>query len=154
MVIASDYRVPDPAPVWQLLERNKSALADIGAHHVLVYTSTHDYGRVLVMIGVSASRRASSVSGRVPGNTVRTPVCRTSGVAVAAVAATNAGSKRTRSPSSATHGGRPSWTLPSSSPGLMFTALLSSNTIRLHGIPRPATSTHGQWRSPEGGGGL
>ncbi|WP_459958132.1 fatty-acid--CoA ligase, partial [Mycobacterium avium] len=26
--------------------------ADIGAHHVLVYTSTHDYGRVLVMIGV------------------------------------------------------------------------------------------------------
>jgi hypothetical protein len=35
-----------------LLERNKSALADIGAHHVLVYTSTHDRGRVLVMIGV------------------------------------------------------------------------------------------------------
>jgi len=52
MVIASDYRVPDPARVWPLLERNKSALADIGAHHVLVYTSTHDYGRVLVMIGV------------------------------------------------------------------------------------------------------
>jgi hypothetical protein len=52
MVIASDYRVPDPAKVWPLLERNKAALADIGAHHVLVYTSTHDYGRVLVMIGV------------------------------------------------------------------------------------------------------
>ena len=52
MVITSDYRVPDPARVWPLLERNKSALADIGAHHVLVYTSTHDYGRVLVMIGV------------------------------------------------------------------------------------------------------
>ncbi len=52
MVIASDYRVPDPARVWPLLERNKSALADIGAHHVLVYTSTHDYGRVLVMIGL------------------------------------------------------------------------------------------------------
>jgi hypothetical protein len=52
MVIASDYRVPDPARVWPLLERNKSAFADIGAHHVLVYTSTHDYGRVLVMIGV------------------------------------------------------------------------------------------------------
>src|ERR1044072_4603621 len=29
-----------------------AALADIGAHHVLVYLSTHDYGRVLVMIGV------------------------------------------------------------------------------------------------------
>lgn len=52
MVIASDYRVPDPTTVWPLLERNKAALADIGAHHVLVYTSTHDYGRVLVMIGV------------------------------------------------------------------------------------------------------
>jgi hypothetical protein len=52
MVIASDYRIPDPSRVWPLLERNKAALADIGAHHVLVYTSTHDYGRVLVMIGV------------------------------------------------------------------------------------------------------
>ncbi|BCZ22908.1 fatty-acid--CoA ligase [Mycobacterium senriense] len=52
MVIASDYRVPDPTRVWPLLQRNKAALADIGAHHVLVYTSTHDHGRVLVMIGV------------------------------------------------------------------------------------------------------
>jgi hypothetical protein len=52
MVIASDYRVPDPTKVWPLLERNRAALSDIGAHHVLVYTSTHDYGRVLVMIGV------------------------------------------------------------------------------------------------------
>ena len=52
MVIASDYRIPDPTRVWPLLERRKSALADIGAHHVLVYTSTHDHGRVLVMIGV------------------------------------------------------------------------------------------------------
>jgi heme-degrading monooxygenase HmoA len=52
MVIASDYRVPDPTRVWPLLERKKAALADIGAHHVLVYTSTHDHGRVLVMIGV------------------------------------------------------------------------------------------------------
>ncbi|MFZ1178509.1 MAG: fatty-acid--CoA ligase [Mycobacterium sp.] len=52
MVIASDYRVPDPSRVWPLLERRKADLADIGAHHVLVYTSTHDYGRVLVMIGV------------------------------------------------------------------------------------------------------
>jgi heme-degrading monooxygenase HmoA len=52
MVIASDYRVPDPSRVWPLLERRKSDLAAIGAHHVLVYTSTHDYGRVLVMIGV------------------------------------------------------------------------------------------------------
>lgn len=52
MVIASDYRVPNPDRVWPLLQRRKSALADIGAHHVLVYKSTQDYGRVLVIIGV------------------------------------------------------------------------------------------------------
>jgi heme-degrading monooxygenase HmoA len=52
LVIASDYRVPDPEQVWPLLKRRRSALADIGAHHVLLYTSTHDYGRVLVTIGV------------------------------------------------------------------------------------------------------
>jgi hypothetical protein len=52
MVIASDYRVPNPQRVWPLLQRRKAALAGIGAHHVLVYTSTHDYGRVLVTIGV------------------------------------------------------------------------------------------------------
>ena len=52
MVIASDYRVPDPEQVWPLLTRRRSALAGIGAHHVLLYTSTHDHGRVLVTIGV------------------------------------------------------------------------------------------------------
>src|SRR6202040_1710558 len=52
MVIASDYRVPNPERVWPLLQSRKSALAGIGAHHVLVYTSTDDYGRVLVTIGV------------------------------------------------------------------------------------------------------
>ena len=52
MVIASDYRVADPEQVWPLLNRRRSALAGIGAHHVLLYTSTHDHGRVLVTIGV------------------------------------------------------------------------------------------------------
>jgi hypothetical protein len=52
LVIASDYRVPDPEQVWPLLTRRRSALAGIGAHHVLLYTSTHDRGRVLVTIGV------------------------------------------------------------------------------------------------------
>ncbi|HYB38567.1 MAG TPA: fatty-acid--CoA ligase [Mycobacterium sp.] len=52
MVLASDYRVPDPDRVWPLLQRRTSGLAGIGAHHVLVYKSTHDYGRVLVLIGV------------------------------------------------------------------------------------------------------
>jgi hypothetical protein len=52
IVITSDYRVPDPERVWPLLQRRKKELADIGAQSVLVYTSTHDYGRVLVTIVV------------------------------------------------------------------------------------------------------
>ena len=52
LVIASDYRVPDPTRVWPLLQRRKSALAEIGAQHVVVHESTTDYGRVLVTIGV------------------------------------------------------------------------------------------------------
>jgi hypothetical protein len=54
LVLASDYRVPDPDRVWPLLERKKGALADIGAHHVLVYASTTEPGRVLVMIAIHA----------------------------------------------------------------------------------------------------
>jgi len=52
IVITSDYRVPDPDRVWPLLQRRKKELAGIGAQSVLVYTSTHDYGRVLVTIVV------------------------------------------------------------------------------------------------------
>jgi hypothetical protein len=52
MVIASDYRIPDPVRVGRLLEKRKAALAALGAHHVLVYRSLHEPGRVLVMIGV------------------------------------------------------------------------------------------------------
>jgi len=52
LVIASDYRVPDPARVPRLLEKRKPALAEIGAHHVFVHASTVDPGRVLVSIVV------------------------------------------------------------------------------------------------------
>ena len=52
LVIASDYRVPDPARVPRLLEKRKAALAEIGAHHVFVHASTIDPGRVLVSIVV------------------------------------------------------------------------------------------------------
>jgi len=54
LVLASDYRMPDPERVWPLLERRKDALADIGAHHVLVYASTTEPGRVLVLIAIHA----------------------------------------------------------------------------------------------------
>ncbi|MDT5081898.1 MAG: hypothetical protein QOJ80_6535, partial [Mycobacterium sp.] len=42
----------DPERVWPLLERRRDALAGVGAHHVLVYTSTTDPGRVLVLIAI------------------------------------------------------------------------------------------------------
>jgi hypothetical protein len=52
LVIAFDYRIPDPSRVGPLLEKRTTALAAMGAHHVLVYRSIHEYGRVLVLTGV------------------------------------------------------------------------------------------------------
>lgn len=52
LVIAFDYRIPDPSRVGPLLEKRTAALAAMGAHHVLVYRSIHERGRVLVMTGV------------------------------------------------------------------------------------------------------
>jgi hypothetical protein len=52
IVIASDYRIPDPSSVGPLLNKRRAALADMGAHHALVYHSIRDHGRVLVMIGL------------------------------------------------------------------------------------------------------
>lgn len=56
MVIASDYRIPDPARVGWLLAKHKDGLAGMGAHHVMVYRSLGEHGRVLVMIGVHNRR--------------------------------------------------------------------------------------------------
>lgn len=52
LVLAMDYRVPDPSKVWPLLQKRKDALARLGAHHVLVYTSTEDHGRVMVTMAL------------------------------------------------------------------------------------------------------
>ena len=52
LILASDYRVPDPQRVWPLLQRRRSELAGLGAHHVLVYASRTDEGRVLVTMGI------------------------------------------------------------------------------------------------------
>ena len=54
LVLASDYRVSHPENVEPLLERRKAALAALGAHHVLVYESTTEPGRMLVMIAIHA----------------------------------------------------------------------------------------------------
>jgi hypothetical protein len=50
---------------------------------------------ITIAASVSASRRASSGSGSVPGSTVSTSVCRTNGLAAAAVAAAKAGTPGT-----------------------------------------------------------
>jgi len=47
-----DYRVSDPTRVWPVLQRSRDALADLGVHHVLVYTSTLDCGRVMVTMAL------------------------------------------------------------------------------------------------------
>ncbi|MBV8927884.1 MAG: fatty-acid--CoA ligase, partial [Mycobacteriaceae bacterium] len=52
LVLASDYRVPDVSRVKPALERWRPNLASIGAHHVVMYTSNTDVGRVLVTIGI------------------------------------------------------------------------------------------------------
>jgi hypothetical protein len=52
LVLAMDYRVPDPSRVWPVLQRSKPSLVDLGAHYVLVYASTRDPGRVMVTISL------------------------------------------------------------------------------------------------------
>lgn len=55
LVLVTDYRVPDPAKVWPLLQRSRESLAHLGAHHVLVYTSRADAGRVLALMAIHAA---------------------------------------------------------------------------------------------------
>lgn len=55
LVLVTDYRVPDPARVWPLLQRQRDSLAHLGARHVLVYTSSVDPGRVLALMSIRAA---------------------------------------------------------------------------------------------------
>jgi hypothetical protein len=52
LVLASDYRVPDPGNVSPLLQRRQEGLVELGAHHALVYASTTEPGRVLVVLAL------------------------------------------------------------------------------------------------------
>lgn len=56
LVLVTDYRVPDPARVWPLLQRHRDSLAHLGARQVLVYTSSVDPGRVLAVMSVCAAQ--------------------------------------------------------------------------------------------------
>jgi hypothetical protein len=56
LVLASDYRFDDVERMWSLIKDDykddHSPLAEIGAHHVVVYTSILEPNRVLVTIGI------------------------------------------------------------------------------------------------------
>src|ERR1700736_1468654 len=52
VVLASDYRVPSVDEMWLSLKGRRDDFAGIGAHHVVVYASVWESGRVLVTIGV------------------------------------------------------------------------------------------------------
>lgn len=63
LVLATDYRPPDPARVWPLLTDNAEVLAGLGAHHVLVYSSIEDPGRILVTVGLRNREPVRKVLG-------------------------------------------------------------------------------------------
>lgn len=52
LVLAADYRVDDLEVMWSLMNDRAPQLANIGAHHLVVYNSIWDAGRVLVTIGI------------------------------------------------------------------------------------------------------
>lgn len=59
LILAADYRVDDVETMWSQLKQRKSHLAEISAHHVVLYTSIWEPGRVLITIGI---RQPNSVS--------------------------------------------------------------------------------------------
>lgn len=53
LILAADYRVHDAEAMWKLLKARQQPLANIDAHHVVLYTSIWEPGRILVTIGIS-----------------------------------------------------------------------------------------------------
>ena len=58
LILACDFRVDDVDRMWKWLKKHHDPLASIGAHHVVLYTSIWEPGRVLVTIGI---RQAGSM---------------------------------------------------------------------------------------------
>jgi hypothetical protein len=56
LILACDFRVEDSDRMWQWLRKRRDNLASIGAHHLVVYTSIWEPGRVLVTIGIRHAR--------------------------------------------------------------------------------------------------
>ena len=52
LILACDFRVDDVDRMWRWLAKHETGLDAIGAHHVVLYRSIWEPGRVLVTIGL------------------------------------------------------------------------------------------------------
>ncbi len=52
LILACDFRVDDLDRMWNWLQKQRSGLQSIGAHHVVLYKSIWEPGRVLSTIGI------------------------------------------------------------------------------------------------------
>ena len=52
LILACDFRVDDVDRMWKWLKKRRDPLDSIDAHHVVLYTSIWEPGRVLVTIGI------------------------------------------------------------------------------------------------------
>jgi hypothetical protein len=58
LILACDFRVDDVERMWKWIKKRRDPLDSIAAHHVVLYTSIWEAGRVLVTIGI---RHAGSI---------------------------------------------------------------------------------------------
>jgi hypothetical protein len=58
LILACDFRVDDVDRMWKWIKKRRDPLDSIAAHHVVLYTSIWEPGRVLVTIGI---RQAGSI---------------------------------------------------------------------------------------------
>ena len=61
LILAAEYPVDDVDEMWRLLRDRESDLAEIDAHHVVVYTSIWGRRRVLVTVGVRSPHSVHDV---------------------------------------------------------------------------------------------
>src|SRR6476661_1835564 len=61
LILACDFRVDDVDRMWSWLKGRRDNLASIGAHHVVLYTSIWEPGRILVTIGIRHARSIREV---------------------------------------------------------------------------------------------
>jgi hypothetical protein len=52
LILACDFRVDDVDRMWKWIKKRRDPLDSIAAHHVVLYTSIWEPGRVLVTIGI------------------------------------------------------------------------------------------------------